>query len=79
MLKASEYDRNRLLMMESGNIDYFSITGSQINLLYHLTPAVYYTLLKHVVYKQSCSTTQVETKTFSRRKETLGDCGDRVS
>lgn len=72
MLKAPEYDTNRLLMMESGNIDYFSITGSQINLLYHMAPVVYYTLLKHVVYKQSGSTTQVETKTL-RGKETPGD------
>lgn len=44
MLKAAEYKKIRLLMMESGNNDYFSHTGSQINLLYHMTPVVYYTL-----------------------------------
>lgn len=49
MLK--ECERNRILMMKSGNIDYFSITGSQINLLYDMTTEVYYTLLKYVVCK----------------------------
>lgn len=66
-------------MQESGNIDYFSITASQINLLYHMTPVVHRTLLNHVVYKQSCSTTQVKTETLNRRKETLWDCEVSVS
>lgn len=68
MLKAAEYKKESLgIMIQS---DQSVVSHDSCCLL---------DIMKHAVYKESCSTTQVKSKTLKRRKGTPGEWEDRVS
>lgn len=56
-----------------------SHTASQINLLYHMTPVVYYILWNILNYKKKAAAPHRWKVKHSRRKETPGEWEDRVS